>query len=85
MTSGNNTPNKFENSGLTATKSEKIDAPIINEFPICMECELLEEEVNWGIVGKVVNTLVEEDVMTNGNVDINQLEAIAFDPYTRGV
>ena len=34
IVSGNNTPNKFENSGLTATKSEKVDAPIINDFPI---------------------------------------------------
>ena len=84
MVSGNNTPNKFENSGLTSTKSENVDAPIINEFPICMECELLEDESNWGIVGKVVNTLVDEEVMTNGNVDINLLEAIAFDPYTHG-
>ena len=49
-----------------------------------MECELLEDESNWGIVGKVVNTLVDEEVMTNGNVDINLLEAIAFDPYTHG-
>ena len=84
MVSGNNTPNKFENSGLTSTKSENVDAPIINEFPICMECELLEDESNWGIVGKVVNTLVDEEVMTNGNVDINLLEAVAFDPYTHG-
>ena len=35
--------------------AEIVDAPIINEFPICLECELLEEESNWGIVGKVVN------------------------------
>ncbi len=84
MVSGNNTTNKFANSGLTSTNSENVDAPIINEFPICLECELLEDESNWGIVGKVVNTLVDEEIMTNGNVDINLLEAIAFDPYTHG-
>ena len=84
VVSGNNTPNKFENSGLTSTKSENVDAPIINELPICMECSLLEEESNWGIVGKVINTLVDEEVMDNDNVDINKLEAIAFDPYTHG-
>ena len=84
VVSGNNTPNKFENSGLTSTKSENVDAPIINELPICMECSLLEEESNWGIVGKVINTLVDEEVMNNDNVDINKLEAIAFDPYTHG-
>ena len=84
MVSGNNDQNKFENSGLTATKSERVDAPVINEFPICMECELLDNESNWGIVGKVVNTLVDEEVMTNDNVDVKLLEAIAFDPYTHG-
>ena len=36
MVSGNNTPDKFANSGLTSVKSEHVDAPVINEFPICM-------------------------------------------------
>lgn len=84
VTSGNNTPDKFKNSGLTATKSEYVDAPVINEFPICMECELLDEESNWGIVGKVVNTLADTEVMNGDNVDISLLEAITFDPYTHG-
>ena len=84
VVSGNNTPNKFQNSGLTATKSDNVDAPIINEFPICLECELLEGESDWGIVGKVVNVSADEEVMNGDNVDINKLEAIAFDPYTAG-
>ena len=84
MVSGNNVDNKFANSGLTATKSENVDAPIINEFPICMECELLDDESNWGIVGKVVNVSANEEVLNGDNVDINLLEAIAFDPYTHG-
>jgi flavin reductase (DIM6/NTAB) family NADH-FMN oxidoreductase RutF len=84
VVSGNNTSNKFENSGLTSTKSENVDAPIINEFPICMECELLDDESNWGIVGKVVNVSANEEVLNGDNVDINLLEAIAFDPYTHG-
>ena len=84
VVSGNNTPNKFENSGLTATKSDNVDAPIINEFSICLECELLEGESDWGIVGKVVNVSADEEVMNGDNVDINKLEAIAFDPYTAG-
>ena len=84
MVSGNTTENKFANSGLSFVKSDVIDAPIINEFPICMECELLESESNFGIVGKVVNVLCEENVMKGDNVDISLLEAIAFDPYTHG-
>ncbi|MBR4619062.1 MAG: flavin reductase family protein [Bacilli bacterium] len=84
VVSGNNIQDKFEHSGLTAIRSEKVDAPIINEFPVCMECELLDSESNWGIVGKVVGVSADEEVMNGDNVDINLLEAIAFDPYTHG-
>ena len=87
VVSGNNTPNKFENSGLTAAKSEKVDAPIINEFPICLECEFIEyqdDEYGAGVIGKVVNVTADEKVMNGENVDINLVDAIAFDPYTHG-
>lgn len=87
IVSGNNTPDKFQNSGLTATKSNLVDAPIINEFPICMECEFIEYQDNTygiGVVGKVLNVMADSEVMTNDNVDITKLNAIAFDPYTHG-
>lgn len=87
VVSGNNTPNKFENSGLTATKSEVVDAPIVNEFPICMECEFIDyqdNEYGCGVVGKVVNVTADEAVMKDDNVDISLVDAIAFDPYTHG-
>lgn len=87
VVSGNNTPNKFENSGLTATKSENVDAPIINEFTICFECEFIEyqdDEYGCGVIGKVVNVTADESVMNGENVDIELVNAIAFDPYTHG-
>lgn len=87
VVSGNNTPDKFENSGLTASKSEVVDALIINEFPICIECEFVEyqdDEFGCGVVGKVVNVTADEKVMTNDQVDITKVNAIAFDPYTHG-
>lgn len=83
VVSGNNTSNKFENSGLTATKSENVDAPIVNEFPICLECEFIEYG-DFGVVGKVVNVTADEKVMNKDNVDISLVNAIAFDPYTHG-
>ena len=49
---------KFKNSGLTASKAELVDAPVINEFPICLECEFIEyqnNEYGCGVIGKVVN------------------------------
>lgn len=83
VVSGNNQPNKFANTKLTATKSEHVDAPIINEFPICMECEFIEYG-DCGVIGKVVNTSVDENVMNGDMVDIEKVSAIAFDPYTHG-
>ncbi|MCD8105562.1 MAG: flavin reductase family protein [Lachnospiraceae bacterium] len=87
VVSGNNTPDKFEKSGLTTTKSERVDAPIINEFPLCMECEFIQYqdgEYGCGVIGKVVNTTADESVMNGDIVDIIKVAAIAFDPYTHG-
>ena len=87
VASGNNTPNKFENSGLSAIKSENVDAPIINEFPICLECEFIEYqggEYGCGVIGQVVNVTADESVLKGENVDIELVDAIAFDPYTHG-
>lgn len=87
VVSANNTPNKFELSGLTATKSNLVDAPIINEFPICMECEFIEyqdDKYGCGVIGKIVNVSADEKVMKNDKVDISLVNAIAFDPYTHG-
>ena len=87
VVSAHNTKNKFEKSGLSATKSNLVDAPIINEFPICMECEFIEYqdgEYGCGVIGKIVNVSADERVIRNGKVDVSLLNAIAFDPYTHG-
>lgn len=85
--SGNKVADKLTVSGLTAVKSENVDAPIINEFPICLECEFIEyqgDEYGLGVIGKVVNTTADESVLKDDKVDVTALEAIAFDPYTHG-
>jgi flavin reductase (DIM6/NTAB) family NADH-FMN oxidoreductase RutF len=87
IVSGNKEPNKFEKSGLTAVKSELVDAPVINEFPLCLECEFIEyqdSEYGIGVIGKVINVSADESVMKDGKVDISLVDAIAFDPYTHG-
>ncbi len=85
--SGNKVPDKFKNSGLTATKSEIVDAPVINEFPLCLECEFIEYQdgkYGCGVIGKVVNVTADEKVMDGDKVDLSLVNAIAFDPYTHG-
>lgn len=87
IVSGHDEPEKFAKSGLTAVKSENVDAPVINEFPICLECEFIEyqhNEYGVGVIGKVVNVLCDEAVLKDGKVDIDAVDAIAFDPYTLG-
>ncbi len=87
VVSANNISNKFENSGLSVIKSENVDAPIINEFPICLECEFIEYqngEYGAGVIGKVINVTADESVMNNDKIDISRVNAIAFDPYTHG-
>lgn len=85
--SGNRIPDKFARSGLTATKAESVDAPVINEFPICLECKFIEYQSNkygCGVIGKVVNVTADEKVMEQGKINMSLVNAIAFDPYTHG-
>lgn len=85
--SGNNVSDKFEKSGLTASKSELVDAPVINEFPLCLECEFIEYQdgkYGCGVIGRVVNVTADENVMSDGKIDMSLVNAIAFDPYTHG-
>lgn len=87
VVSGNKEPKKFEKSGLTASKAETVDAPVINEFPLCLECEFIEfqdDTYGIGVIGKVVSITADEKVMVDGKVDISRVNAIAFDPYTLG-
>ena len=87
VVSGNDVPNKFEASGLTAQKAETVDAPVINEFPLCMECRFIEfqdGEYGCGVIGKVVNLTADERVMPGGKLDMSLVNAIAYDPYTHG-
>ena len=80
IVSGNREPQKFEKSGLNAQKSDKVDAPILTDYAICMECELESyEEKNCHLFGNIVNTSVDERVLTDGKVDVAKLKPIIFD------
>ena len=85
--SGNRVSDKLARSGLTAGRAEAVDPPVINEFPLCLECEFIEYqggEYGCGVIGRVVNVTADERVMADGKVDISRVDAIAFDPYTHG-
>ncbi len=88
IASGNKMEDKFERTGYTAVKSDKVHAPIIEEFPLVMECELLELlDTGYvsGIVGRIVNVKAEEAVLSeNGKVDPARLHALSFDQFRHG-
>ena len=72
---------------MSYEKSVLVDAPVINELPVAMECEFMEYQdgdTGLGVIGKVLRTSVEEANMKDGKVDVDSLEAIVFDPYTHG-
>ena len=88
IASGNKIGDKFERTGYHAVKSDRVHAPIIEEFPVVMECELAEvssTESFYAIVGKIVNTAAEERVLSeNGKVDPAKLNALIFDQFQSG-
>ncbi len=82
MASGNKTPDKFERAGFTATKSKLVNAPIINELAVCLECRVKSYDTGTCILkGEIVNVSVDEKALTDGKVDVSKVRPIAFDPF----
>ncbi len=78
--SGKRVPDKFARAGFHATKSELVNAPLIDELPVAMECKV--KSFNDGILlGEIVNVSADESVLTDGKVDLSKLKPIAFDPF----
>ena len=82
MESGNQVANKVEKAGFTVEKSERVDAPIINELAVCLECKLKSyDPETCRMVGEIINVSVDESVMTDGKVDADKVAPITFDPF----
>ena len=80
IVSGTKVPDKVDRSGLHVHKSELVNAPIIDELPICLECELISyEPEHCHLFGEIVGTSVDEAVLTDGKVDIEKLKPLIFD------
>ena len=80
--SGNKVPDKFEKAGWHATKSQFVDAPLIDELPMAMECELISyDPESCRLVGRIVNVSADASVLNEkGKVDPMKLRPITFDP-----
>ena len=78
IASGSKVPDKVAKVGFTVSPSPNLDAPIIDQYPLTLECKV----VSWKdgiLVGEVVNMSADECILTDGKVDLGKLQPIVFD------
>lgn len=82
IVSGNHSAHKMEKAGFHTIKSEFVDAPLIDELPMAVECKLVSyKEETCRLVGEIVNVSADESVLNDaGKVDPAKLRPITFDP-----
>lgn len=81
IVSGNKEADKFAKAGFTVVRSEVVNAPIIEQLPMCLECEVVsyDKESNH-LVGRIVNVSADEKILTDGKIDYRKLRSITYDP-----
>ena len=80
LVSANDNPDKFAKTGFTVTHSARVNAPVINELPFAIECELIDYDSETGTMrGSIVNVSADESVLTDGKIDVQKLAPITFD------
>lgn len=88
IVSGNKVPDKFSKTGLHAEKAPHVNAPLISEYPLTLECDVVEfqnQPYGLRVLGRIVNIAVDESVLDeNGRIDPSKLNAFAFDPMRNG-
>ena len=85
VVSGHKVPDKFEKAGFHAEKSENVDAPLIRELPLALECRLVSyDEETEVMIGQIVNVAADESVLTDGKVDPAKLKPIVYDSPGHG-
>lgn len=86
LVSGNNVPDKLRRARLHVTKSAHVDAPLIDELPMALECKLLSYDADSGyLVGQIINVCADESILgADGKVDARKLKPITYDPVSHG-
>lgn len=82
LVSGNDVPDKMERAGFHTSRAEFVDAPVIEELPMAIECKLVSyDEESCRLVGEIVNVSAEESILdAAGNIDVTKLEPITYEP-----
>lgn len=82
IVSGKTEPDKLGKSGFTVSRSALVNAPVVNELSVCIECTVkLWDEEHERLVGQIVNVSVDECALTDGRVDLSKVQPISFDPF----
>jgi len=85
IVSQNKNPNKMEISKLTTSKAENVNAPIINELPLCLECRLIKIIEDELYLAEIINVSADESILDeNGNISLDKFVPISYDPATHG-
>ena len=82
IASGNKVQDKLAKCGWTVTKSDKVNAPVIDQLPVTIECRVIElqEEFNeTRVVAEIVGMKADEEVLTDGKVDLGKVRPVVFD------
>ena len=83
IVSGNKVPDKLERAGFHTTLSKHVNAPLIEELPMSMECEFVSyDEENNFLIGRIVNISADESILTDDKIDIEKLQPISYDPVS---
>jgi len=82
IVSANDVPDKLSRAGFHTSKSVFVDAPIVDELAMALECKLVSYDPDTGrLVGEIINVSIDERVLNaNGGVDVAKLAPITFDP-----
>ena len=81
IVSGRKEPDKIAKAGWTETKAEFVNAPVFNEIPLCLECELVKIVDDDKYIGRIVNVSVDEAYLAeDGLIDLNKFVPITYDP-----
>ena len=73
--------NKIEKAGCHVHKSAHVNAPIIEEYPLTLECKVRNWDSETGyLIGEIVASQADESILTDGKVDLGKLRPIIFDP-----
>lgn len=81
LVSANSTPDKMEKSGFTTKRSEFVNAPVIQELPVALECRFVKQTEDGNVIGQIVNISADESALDkDGKISADLMQLLSYDP-----